>query len=208
LTDPTQPCTIDCALYSDVIGLGTQSTKGVFGAIFAQTKNFQQLFFIDGVMGFIPDGSSSYGGISAFETLVQAGLYSNQFAICLNASVGGHITLGGYDTSFMSGDFQYTPLLKSEPYYAVAFSNLQVGSAVIRTDQKTMIIDSGTNTLLVDTENFNGVKTQLISTLCPSFSGPVYIDLSLYLYISLVSLCISVSLSLTLPPPSCSSVVL
>jgi hypothetical protein len=173
LTAPTQSCTIDCALYDDVIGLGTQSTQGVFGAIYAQTKNFQQLFYIDGIMGFISDGSSSYGGKSAFQTLADAGLYTNMFAICLNASLGGQITLGGYDDSLMAGDFQYTALLKSEPYYAVKFQHLLVGSNSVKTDQSAMIIDSGTNTLLVDTLNYNGVKGELISTLCPSFTGPV-----------------------------------
>ncbi len=58
-----------------------------------QTENFQQFFLIDGVIGFAFDGASSWGGVSPFKALVEAGQVEDVLAMCLNADNGGIITL-------------------------------------------------------------------------------------------------------------------
>jgi len=169
LTDPTQPCSVSCQLFEDDIGMGSQEGNLVFGAIYSQTKNFQQFFYIDGVVGFIGSGSSSFGGISAFQRMVDLGKYPDIFAMCLNPYNGGVLTLGGTDPSLQTGNFGYSPLTVGLGYSLKMSDILVAGKSVGVVGTHPIIIDSGTNVLLQPSEHFSLIYRYFQSSLCPGF---------------------------------------
>jgi len=168
LTDPTQSCSVKCLVIDDTMILGSQSGNMVFGVIYWQQKNFQQFFYIDGVVGFIP-GASSFRGTSAFQRLVDLGKYQNIFAMCLNPYHGGVLTLGGIDSNLQSGEFEYTPLEDGLGYTveqkAILVNGIDIGVAPIH----STIVDSGTNVLLQPSQHFSALQGYFQSTFCPSF---------------------------------------
>lgn len=175
LTDPTQPCSVSCVVQHDTFSIGEFSTPIYFGLIQEQTANFQQFFYIDGVFGLIPDGSS-FGSISAFQQLVNAGQAENIFAMCINQTRGGVLTLGGVDSSLYEGDIQWTRRAPGFGYRIMITSVSVNGEKVdvlshlhgarALDSMKATIIDSGTNVWLTPTALFENIQKQLQS-FCP-----------------------------------------
>ena len=188
LTDPTQPCTVRGPLYSDMFSMGSLQASVAFGAITFQSSNFQQFFVIDGVMGMAFDAGSSFRGTSPFQALVNAGEVSDEFAMCLNSTSGGVLTLGTPNTKYTTGAFQYTPLLSSLGSYIlyvvrmkdVTINGKSIGvssSVYSRNSLGGCVVDSGTNILLLPAAAYKGVQSTMSNLLCPGFSVPVRVSL-------------------------------
>eukprot|EP01094_Clydonella_sp_ATCC50884_P014066 TRINITY_DN2441_c0_g1_i1.p2 TRINITY_DN2441_c0_g1~~TRINITY_DN2441_c0_g1_i1.p2 ORF type:complete len:459 (-),score=144.92 TRINITY_DN2441_c0_g1_i1:38-1414(-) len=179
LTAPTQPCSVSGPLYSDAFAMGDLTTNVAFGAITSQTSNFEQFFVIDGVIGFAFDSGSSFRGTSPFQSLVNSGQIADQFAMCLHADDGGVLTLGGADMKYASGEFEYTPLVKSlggYVLYVIKMTDILVGGASIGVEPSVYarngfggtVVDSGTNVLLLPSAAFAGIKKTVQAAMCPS----------------------------------------
>lgn len=121
---------------------------------------------LDAVLGFIPY-ASSWGGQSLFQTLADDGEVDNVYAMCMNATNGGVITLGGVDDSLRTGDFMWTP--QTDHFgYTIKLLDIEVGgqSQGIAPLTSNLIVDSGTNVLLQRTGNFLRIKNAIISQMC------------------------------------------
>jgi len=177
LTDPNQPCTVSGPVYADVVTLGGLTTNAIFGAITFQTANFQQFYVIDGVIGFCDP--PSIGTKTTFERLYDAGqLTQNIFSICMNNPEvypkSGVITLGGIDPKLYSGPIQYTPDVGGGAFYEIDMTNIKVAGIPISVpwvSYVTTIIDSGTNTLLLNTPTFQALKAGFLN-LCSTIKIP------------------------------------
>lgn len=79
-------------MYEDSFSLGGLKGQVVFGAILNQTLNFQQFFYIDGVMGVAC--SYSFAHDAPVYNLVTTGQIPYKFALCFDSSgEGGIFTL-------------------------------------------------------------------------------------------------------------------
>ncbi|KAL6061412.1 Aspartic peptidase domain-containing protein [Balamuthia mandrillaris] len=170
LTDPTQVCTVSGPVFTDVFAIGDLQAKSPFGVIMYQTPNFQQFFYIDGVIGFSFPGASSWGGVAPYEQFVQAGLIDNVVSMCLNANEGGVITLGGADPSLYHGSIQWTPLINTDfPAYTINMTDIQLNGVSIGLPPiyytynagQGCIVDSGTNIFLLPSKPFAAVQATL-----------------------------------------------
>mmetsp|Transcript_43152 Transcript_43152/g.106013 ORF Transcript_43152/g.106013 Transcript_43152/m.106013 type:complete len:436 (-) Transcript_43152:69-1376(-) len=162
LNHPTEPCTISGPVWRDTFTLGGLRATSTFGEITEQTKDFQQLAVIDGILGMT--GSTSFGDPIPLFALQKAGQIDEPvFAFCFNGDrLRGRLMLGGADfgTVARGATFAYMPLIQSDsfvlplnamsvgthsdgttlPLPASAYQNGYLGGA---------ILDSGTNILLV-----------------------------------------------------------
>ncbi len=177
-TDPTAPCTItgiwfqvcfiflfslslSCLIFNfsqdNVSWGGTASVPVQFGAIQTQTSNFEQFQNIDGVVGMAgPANPQSVISQLASNNAIPNWLWS----ICLNAGSisNGTITIGGIDSRLYSGSISYTPDVGNGQFYAMNLNSISVGGQKVYTDESQVIIDSGTNILLVPDETFSSMK--------------------------------------------------
>jgi Eukaryotic aspartyl protease len=123
----------------------------------------------------IPDGSS-FGSISAFQQLVNAGQAEDMFAMCINQTNGGVLTLGGVDSSLYSGEVQWTRRGAGFGYRILVtsvsvndqqldLSSHQHGHQALAS-MKATIIDSGTNVWLTPTALFQNIQHQ-VQSFCP-----------------------------------------
>ena len=152
LADPTKSCTIEGPLITDQAGFSdsqSATTDMVLGVIMNQTSNFQQLQYIDGIVGFSFPGSSAFGYHSLFQSLFTAGIYSeNVFAMCLTPNHGGILTLGGTDPTLYSGSIPWTPVVSTRSF-TLTFSGIQVEGTALSVPSGTVIIDSGLSQILL-----------------------------------------------------------
>jgi hypothetical protein len=70
-----------------------QQVPVAFGAITFQSANFEQFYVIDGLIGMAFDAGSSFKGTSPLQAMVNAGMLTDEFSMCLNSSSGGVLTL-------------------------------------------------------------------------------------------------------------------
>lgn len=152
----------------------------IFGLITMQTPNFQQFFYIDGLIGFAFDGASSWGGTAAFEALVKTDNIPNVFSMCLNITSGGVITLGGADPELYHGRIEYTPML-SNVVYVIEMTDIKVNGKSIGVPSSVYqnnvfggcVVDSGTNTMLLTDDPYTALM-ELMQRLfnCPNAPVP------------------------------------
>jgi len=189
LTDLTQLCTAAGPLYNDVFSIGPFLGKNTtFGCITEQTKNFQQFFVVDGVIGLAFPDASSWGGVSIMDVLFDEGqLAYDMFSICLDEDNGGVLTLGGYDKSFATAAFLNTTLIpvpRSKDQYSlftINMTNIYIGGKSIGlpiTDYADnslggCVVDSGTNIFLVPHKIYQAIQNALVAQLCPSGKNPI-----------------------------------
>eukprot|EP00163_Fabomonas_tropica_P003162 TRINITY_DN12634_c0_g1_i1.p1 TRINITY_DN12634_c0_g1~~TRINITY_DN12634_c0_g1_i1.p1 ORF type:complete len:454 (+),score=114.32 TRINITY_DN12634_c0_g1_i1:59-1420(+) len=168
LSDPTAPCTISGPIYSDTFAMGSLTAPNVvLGAITFQTKNFQQFYVVDGVMGMI-GSKGSWDETIAFQALYDNKQFSqNTFAMCL-IDQGGVLTYGGYDSQYISGSIMWAPMA-GFGYYSNQFNSVTIGTQVQAPVQNQIIIDSGTNVLLLEDAMFDFIK-DTIKAQCSSSS--------------------------------------
>merc|ERR1719238_2182037 len=150
-TDPSQPCSISGPFYSDVVSWGEAGPVNVtFGGISDQTAGFYQFATVDGVCGMAsPSGSQSVFG----QLVAQGAVPSNEWALCLHegSTSNGTISLGGVDQRLLDGEMKYTPDT-GFGFYQMNFDGMTVGGQKLSGLGETIIIDSGTNDLLMSQE--------------------------------------------------------
>ncbi|KNC54299.1 uncharacterized protein AMSG_12338 [Thecamonas trahens ATCC 50062] len=165
-TDPTAPCTIKGPWYSDKVALaGSAATTVLVGAIDYQTEGFYQFETVDGVMGMAGPPAET----SVFSQLVNAGaLPADVWSLCLRPNGGrsnGTIVFGGVDDDLFHGELQWTPNAASGPYapfYVMAVDAMTVGGKPLTGVLPTVIIDTGTNDLLLNDKAFASFKQSLL----------------------------------------------
>jgi len=166
LSDTTQPCTVSGLVYEDYFSIGSLSSKETtrFGVIDTQTKNFQQLYVIDGILGF--SLGTTFGQVAQIFQLAKEGQIPNKFGMCFDVDgQGGLLTLGEPDQKLYTGQLKNIPLLQSEAY-VIGLTDVQVGGVSIGLPSSSYqevpeggcIVDSGTNILLFPDEVFRALK--------------------------------------------------
>ena len=162
-TDPTQTCTITGNWFQDVVSWGTsKAVKVQFGAITTQTSNFEQFQTIDGVVGM----AGSANPQSVISQLANGRAIPNWlWSICLRPGSisNGTITIGGIDTRLYNGQIQYTPDVGMGQFYEMSVTGMTIGSSSVFLDESQVIIDSGTNIILLPTESYTSMKSRLLS---------------------------------------------
>jgi hypothetical protein len=159
-------------VFTDYFTLGPLKSRGTtkFGVITYQTHNFQQLFVIDGIIGFAM--GTTFGQIAQIFQLANEGQISNKFSMCFDSKSqqGGVLTLGQPDPNLYLGKFQSTSLLNSE-LYVIEMTDIKLGGVSIGLPSYTYsnnemggcVVDSGTNILLVPNSIFTGIQQTLAS---------------------------------------------
>jgi len=171
LTDTTQPCTVSGLVYKDYFTVGGLTSKQPtrFGVIDKQTKNFQQLYVIDGILGF--SLGSTFGQPAQFLQLFQEGQISKRFGMCFDsAGQGGILTLGDADTNLYQGQLQDIKIKTNSDAYVIAMTDVKVGGVSIGLPPSAYrnvpgggcIVDSGTNILLFPSPVFRALKQSFI----------------------------------------------
>eukprot|EP01104_Vermistella_antarctica_P006494 TRINITY_DN17194_c0_g1_i1.p1 TRINITY_DN17194_c0_g1~~TRINITY_DN17194_c0_g1_i1.p1 ORF type:complete len:453 (+),score=111.71 TRINITY_DN17194_c0_g1_i1:160-1518(+) len=161
-TNPTQPCTIAGPWYTDsVMYGGVGPAEVVFGTIDTQTTNFYQFAAIDGVCGM----GGPAGSTNVFSSIVKAGgVTDNVWGICFNEGEvsNGTLVLGGVYQELATAPLIYTKNVGGEQFYAMGISGITIGGASIKGVQSSIIIDTGTNDLLIPTAAYNSMKAELL----------------------------------------------
>jgi len=166
LSDTTQPCTVSGLVYEDYFSIGSLSSKQTtrFGVIDTQTKNFQQLYVIDGILGF--SLGTTFGQPAQIFQLASEGQIPNKFGMCFDVDgQGGLLTLGEPAKNLYTGELKNIPLIQSEAY-VIGLTDVQVGgvslglpsSSYSEVPEGGCIVDSGTNILLFPDEVFRALK--------------------------------------------------
>ena len=135
-----------------------------FGAIESQTSNFEQFQNIDGVCG-MAGGASQQSVISQLAT--NSAIDGWIWSLCLQAGAvsNGTITVGGIDDRLHNGEIQYTPNV-GNGFYSMQITGIQLNkSANVFLDEQQVIIDSGTNILLLPDESYTSMK-KLMLDMC------------------------------------------
>lgn len=166
-TNPTEPCTISGLWYSDKVTWGNSGAVTVqFGAINYQTSNFEQFQNINAVVGMAgPSNPESVIGQLASNNAIDSYVWS----ICLQPGSisNGTITIGGIDSRLHNGPVVYTPNTGGGQFYQMQANGLTVGNSQVYLDESQVIIDSGTNILLLPTESYTSMKQQMLA-MCSS----------------------------------------
>jgi len=183
LKHPTDPCTITGQWYTDQASIGSLGPVSInFGAIQYQTSNFYQFQNIDGVMGI----AGPAGKTNMFNTLFSNGkVKSNEFAMCFNpgSKSNGTLTLGGVDSSLYTGSFQTVKNSGGiNNDYEMPMINIEVFGTPLEGTPPSVILDSGTNILLLPTQAYNSMKSIFVKNCAKNplvgvcGSGPTIFD--------------------------------
>jgi hypothetical protein len=157
-------------LMRDVLVIGNYTTGDntvVFGAINnVDAPNGFEATGVDGIIGFAFQSLSSWGGSSAFSTLVGIYNFYDGFAMCLRPE-GGVLELG-VDYS-KNSNFKWTPITDEE-WYGVDIEDILVGETSIGfswwdLNWNGVIVDSGTTLLIVPSDIFGAIQT-VFTNLC------------------------------------------
>jgi len=91
------------------------------------------------------------------------------WSLCLQPGriSNGTITVGGIDQRLYTGTMQYTPNSGGGQFYQMNLNGINVGSNSVFVDEQQVIIDSGTNILLVPDETYSSMKSTFLS-MCNS----------------------------------------
>lgn len=168
-TDPNQVCSIKDMWFQDQVSwAGSPSVPVQFGAIYYQTSNFEQFQTVSGVVGMAgPNNPQSVIGQLASGGAVDAWKWS----ICLQQGgvSNGTLTLGGVDDRLRSGPVQYTEDVGGGQFYAMQLNSIGVGNSNVPVSvvEEQVIIDSGTNIVLLPDETYTSMKQSFLS-LCSS----------------------------------------
>lgn len=164
LKHPNQVCTISGPVYEDAFALGSVHATSAFGVITYQTPGFQQLETVDGIIGLA--GSYSFGRPEPIPALHRAGMIANEFAFCFANRTHGRFMVGGaLPGTYHPGTTQWIPLSGE---YSITMSGISVGGVAVPFSSTDIILDSGTNVLLLDSDTFSAVQTQFTQcSTCP-----------------------------------------
>ena len=163
LKNPNTVCTIQGPVYEDDFTLGGLKARAAFGSITYQTPFFQQLMVIDGIVGLA--GETSFHQKEPIPALAATGQIADQFAFCFANRTQGRFMLGGAAPgTYDANNIQWIPLVSE---YAISMTDLQVAGVSTGFSAQSIIIDSGTNVLLLDEDSLSGVQQQLTQS-CPT----------------------------------------
>jgi len=102
-----------------------------------------------------------------FDSLVQTGQLANVFAMCLTPQ-GGVMTLGGIDDRFYTGPIQWSPI-QEEMWYVLKVEDIGVDGRTLGLPAQMYnqigggtILDSGTNTFVVNSEAYDIIFARFI----------------------------------------------
>jgi len=163
--NPTQPCTISGRVYQDQVAISSSPAVDVdIGLIDKQTPGFYQFETVDGVMGM----AGPPGAASVISQLHSAGdLDEDLWALCIlpgGTTSNGTITLGGVPSDLYHGQIKYTPnpgATTGSPFYEMTVNSMSLGSTKLSNVESTVIIDTGTNDLLLNTRAFDSMHSIL-----------------------------------------------
>jgi len=91
--------------------------------------------------------------------------------MCLLPDHGGVLSLGGTSSDLMSAPFGWVPTIKGFGYL-IELKQIEVGNSSIGMMARPIIIDSGTNVLLLSSGHFRSIYSHFQKLLCPSFPVP------------------------------------
>ncbi|KNC51803.1 uncharacterized protein AMSG_12110 [Thecamonas trahens ATCC 50062] len=136
-------------LSEDDLGIAGLTVKG---QTFAEATHFPGITFIvakaDGILGLAWPTIAVDGVVPPFQNMVSQKLIDEPvFGVYLsrdvNATVGGEITFGGYDSKYQAGDFHWVPLT-NQTYWEFALPKITVNGKTIATNVHG-IADTGTS---------------------------------------------------------------
>eukprot|EP01104_Vermistella_antarctica_P002845 TRINITY_DN13045_c0_g1_i1.p1 TRINITY_DN13045_c0_g1~~TRINITY_DN13045_c0_g1_i1.p1 ORF type:complete len:486 (+),score=80.89 TRINITY_DN13045_c0_g1_i1:28-1458(+) len=172
--DPTAKCSLIGPAFYDQFFLPGQSVPSVrvgFGSIYLHAGAFDTEWTnMPGVMGL------GYGAIASvwanrnvFDSL---SLPEDMFAICINNPKGtGILTVGGADSTLYSGSLSYSAVT-DEAWYVMEMLDIAVNGTSLGLPSPTYnkiangtILDSGTNTLVVNGDAYDIIRQQF-SAMC------------------------------------------
>jgi len=170
---------------TDSVTLGGLTIKG---QDFGEVTHEKGLAFLagkfDGICGLAFDSISVDHATPVWYNLLDQGLVSVPiFSFWMskdpNATIGGELTLGGYDSSLFTGQLSYVPLT-AETYWQIAMDQLKMGPMTFCNSGKCKaIVDTGTSLLIGPTADINmingklgclNIKSECIFLSCPDFS--------------------------------------
>jgi hypothetical protein len=164
LANMTARCTVSGNVYEDEVSLGSLGPVRVtFGSINNMTSNADQWKLVTGVMGFIGTGQRN-----VFSQLVKGDVVDNIFAVCFNnkgVKSNGTLTVGGVDPRLYTGEMHY--VARKGSFFGMDVLRFAIGNKsgekVVRGLPKQVILDTGTNILLLPEEGYASMKQQFVS---------------------------------------------
>jgi hypothetical protein len=192
----------------DTLTLGGLTASPTFGQIQQVQSQFQEPPSA-GIFGFAYDSGNclsgsfqncgSYGTTTtatcqptALTTFLTTNNLDNVFSMCFGSlQVPGVLTLGGTNSQFFSGSFQYTPIVSGTPYYTVTLEAVGTVSGSTATpvagtaaEYSGAILDSGTSTLVFPINVFNALNNVGAGLSCSTDSDCS----SLQIYVALTNI--------------------
>lgn len=157
VSDPTEVCTESGPVWYDTFSIGGLSAKATLGSITTQTPSYKIEDTIDGLMGLA--GHTSFGKPIPIEALARTGAIADRFALCFSNTTHGRFMLGGADpNTYVASQLKWLSL---NGEYAVNMNGLGVGGVQVPFQQQTVVLDSGTNVLLLDPTTLSAFENQL-----------------------------------------------
>lgn len=156
-SDPTEVCTESGPVWMDTFSIGGLSAQATIGSITKQTPSYKIEDTIDGLMGLA--GHKSFGKPIPIAALAQTGAIADVFALCWSNTTHGRFMLGGASPgTYRASQLQWLPLAGE---YAVNMNGLRVGGVAIPFTAQDVVLDSGTNILLLDSTTYSSFQSQL-----------------------------------------------
>ncbi|CAM9905590.1 unnamed protein product, partial [Heterosigma akashiwo] len=151
---------------SDACGVGTLSVKDFdFGLVKESSggSRFFQALRGSGILGMAFQSISMSGAPTLMDALFdQNQIQSELFSIYLsrNAHSGSEVIFGGYDTSLVSEDFQYFPLLGAN-YWLIGMTSFAIPGSEFCPGGCLGIVDSGTSYLGVPADQYTNIMNAI-----------------------------------------------
>jgi hypothetical protein len=156
-SDPTEVCTESGPVWFDTFSIGGLSAQATLGSITTQTPSYKIEDTIDGLMGLA--GHTSFGKPIPIAALAQTGAIDDVFALCWSNTTHGRFMLGGASPgTYRASQLRWLSLAGE---YAVNMNGLSVGGVAIPFSQQDVVLDSGTNILLLDPTTYGAFQNQL-----------------------------------------------
>jgi len=159
------------ALVRDIVKVGNTTVDSIFGGILHDTTDFERSS-VDGILGL---GYPALGCTpSCIDPLIdsmyqQSKIERDMFSICLSTR-GGHLVLGGYDSSMAASEITFVPMTLSSPptFYAVSLGgSIGVDNEELKLDGFDKgVVDSGSTLFVLSDQAFLQLKSYFQSHYC------------------------------------------
>jgi len=143
---------------ADKFGVGPfDGFTATFGSILSSNVGQFEPNGVAGIWGLAYQGLSTWNGATVMDNLVSAAAMFNGFSMCLDS--GNPIMSIGVDYSGTSG-IQWASLTR-QLYYEVGLNSVSVGSTTVLSGPGTIIVDSGTTLILLQTNAYQAFENAL-----------------------------------------------